>query len=332
MPSVILTGDVMLGRGVAQAIERFGASYPWGNVAPLLQAADLAIVNLECVIASQGRPWSRWQKEFRFRAPPQAIETLKWAGIDCVSLANNHVLDYEEEALGEMLRRLREAAIASAGAGGNLPEVRRPAILCADSLRVGVIAFTDNEPQWAAGSETPGVNYIPITLDQGESLLPVQHAIEEARRRGAHLVIVSAHWGPNMVERPPRLFREFAREVIRLGADVFWGHSAHIFQGIEICQERPILYDTGDFVDDYAVDPELRNDYGLLYRLNVADARVRNIEMIPTCIQNCQVRLAREADGRAISDRMRRLCAEMGTRLQVKGGTLRIECGERMGA
>jgi poly-gamma-glutamate synthesis protein (capsule biosynthesis protein) len=321
----------MLGRGVAQAIQWYGAAYPWGNVMPILQQADLTIINLECVIAEAGRPWSRWPKEFCFRAPQQAIETLQLAGIDCVSLANNHVLDYEEEAFGEMLQRLKEAGIAYAGAGGNLEEAARPAILRTGQLLVVVVAFTDNEPEWAAGPNTAGINWIPITLDLEESLLPVQRAIEEARRLGAQLVIFSAHWGPNMVERPSELFQEFARQVIHLGADVFWGHSAHLFQGIEIFDGRPIFYDMGDFVDDYAVDPRLRNDYGFLYRLDVDGSRIQRIELIPTQVENCQVNLAKGTDCRSISDRMRRLCSEMGTHLHLKDGRLRIECLEPIG-
>jgi poly-gamma-glutamate synthesis protein (capsule biosynthesis protein) len=318
----------MLGRGVAQAIQWYGAAYPWGNVMPILQQADLTVINLECVIAEAGSPWSRWPKEFCFRAPPQAIETLKLAGIDSVSLANNHVLDYEEEAFGEMLRRLKEAGIAYTGAGGNLEEASRPAILRTGQLPVGVVAFTDNEPEWAAGPNTPGINWIPITLDPDESLLPVQRAIEKARRLGAQLVIFSAHWGPNMMERPSELFQEFARQVIHLGANVFWGHSAHIFQGIEIFDGRPIFYDTGDFVDDYAVDPRLRNDYGFLYRLEVDGSRIQRIELIPTRIENCQVKLAKGATSQSIADRMQRLCLEMGTRLHLKDGRLHIECLE----
>jgi poly-gamma-glutamate synthesis protein (capsule biosynthesis protein) len=328
MSSIILTGDVMLGRGVAQAIQWYGAAYPWGNVLPVLKQADLAIVNLECVIAEKGQPWSRWPKEFHFRAAPDAIETLKLAAIRCVSLANNHVLDYETEALLEMLQRLQEAGIAFVGAGRDLQGATRPAILRAGELRVGVVAFTDNEPGWVAQEDVPGTNWIPITLHSDESLPRVQQAIEQARGLGAQLVIVSIHWGPNMVGRPSELFQEFAREVIRRGADVFWGHSAHIFQGIEIFEGRPILYDTGDFVDDYAVDPYLRNDYGLLYCLHVEASNVHRIELIPTQIENCQVNLAKGADSLAISAKVQRLCAEMGTHLRKEDGKLSVECAK----
>src|SRR5205823_902414 len=155
------------------------------------------------------------------------------------SLANNHVLDYEEEALLEMLGLLEQGGIAYAGAGRYDAEARRPALLEARGLRVGVVAFTDNEPGWAATPTTPGTNWISITLEE-QSLAPVREGISRARVEGAELVIVSMHWGPNMVQHPSPLFRAFAHAVMDAGADIFHGHSAHIFQGIEIYQGRPI--------------------------------------------------------------------------------------------
>lgn len=104
---------------------------------PLLIEADLTIVNLECVIASTSRPWSRWPKAFHFRADPLAIDALKRAGVDCVVLANNHVLDYEEPALLEMLELLERNGLAFAGAGRDLEEARRPAVLDARGVKVG---------------------------------------------------------------------------------------------------------------------------------------------------------------------------------------------------
>src|SRR5512134_463299 len=111
MVSIILTGDVMLGRGVDSYLRRVGPAYPWGNTLPTLSAANLMIINLECVIACGGRPWSRWPKVFHFQADPIAITSLQLAGVDCVTLANNHVLDFEEEGLTEMLASLDKARI-----------------------------------------------------------------------------------------------------------------------------------------------------------------------------------------------------------------------------
>ncbi len=323
--SIALTGDVMLGRGVDVALRQLGPAYPWGNIRSLLRAADLAIINLECVIARSGRPWSRWPKPFHFRADPLAVSSLQLAGIDCVVLANNHVLDYEEKALLEMLDLLEQNGIAFTGAGRNAEEAVRPALMETGGLRVGVVSFTDNEPGWAAKETTPGTNCIPISREE-RSLEPVREGIARARAAGADLVIFSIHWGPNMVERPSALFREFAHAVIAAGADVYHGHSAHVFQGIELHRGRPIIYDAGDFVDDYAVDPELRNDWGLLFRLRLDGARIRQIELVPLVIGRCQVNLAIGSEREAIAERIRALSAEMGTQVHAEGDHLWIEC------
>ncbi len=158
-------------------------------------------------------------KVFHFRADPLAITALQQAGIDCVTLANNHVLDYEEDAFLEMLALLRERGIAYTGAGCDREEARRPALLRAGALRVGVVAFTDNESGWAATATRPGTNWIPISLEES-SLRPVRESLAHARAEGADLVLFSMHWGPNMRPRPSALFREFAHAVIEAGADI----------------------------------------------------------------------------------------------------------------
>jgi poly-gamma-glutamate synthesis protein (capsule biosynthesis protein) len=327
--SIILSGDVMLGRGVNSYLLRSGPAYPWGNTLPTLSAADLAIINLECVIARGGRPWSRWPEVFHFQADPIAITSLELAGIDCVALANNHVLDFEEEALGEMLDLLDKSKIKHTGAGHNLTEARQPALLEAPGLKVAVVGFTDNEPDWAATANTPGTNYIQVSLAE-RSLKVVKESINQSRTAGADVVIFSIHWGPNMAERPSPLFKEFAHAVMDTGADVFHGHSSHIFQGIEIYRGKPIMYDAGDFVDDYSVDPVLRNDRGLLFRLLVEGKQVKHLELVPVVISKCQVNVATGPHRNAVTERIRSLSAEMGTvvnsseeRLWIDGTDLR---------
>jgi poly-gamma-glutamate synthesis protein (capsule biosynthesis protein) len=138
-------------------------------------------------------------------------------------------------------------------------------------------------------------------------------------------VVFTIHWGPNLVPRPSPRFRAFARAVIDAGADAVLGHSAHIFQGIEVYRQRPIIYDAGDFVDDYAVDPELRNDWGLLFRLEVDEAGVRRIELIPVVIRGRQVNRATGEERTAIAERIGRLSAELGTTILDRGVRLCIE-------
>lgn len=325
--TLALTGDVMLGRGVDVAVRRHGPAYPWGDLLPDLRAADLTIINLECVISQAGQPWSRWPKVFHFHAAPLALETLGLAGVDAVTLANNHVLDWEEEALLEMLERLRQRGIAFTGAGRNADEAQQPALLRRRGVTVAVLGFTDNEPGWAAKATTPGVNWIEIGPRE-EPLQRVRDGITQARAAGADLVILSLHWGPNMVQRPSAEFRAFAHAAISVGADLIHGHSAHVFQGIEVYHGRPILYDTGDFVDDYAVDPELRNDWSFLYQVQVQASAVRRIECLPVRLGYCQVNRAGREEAAAIAARLLQLSAEMGTILRWQGGRVWLECGE----
>jgi poly-gamma-glutamate capsule biosynthesis protein CapA/YwtB (metallophosphatase superfamily) len=316
MITLALMGDVMLGRRVAEALNyHMGPEEPWGGMMPLLDAADLRIINLECAITDNEQPWTRTAKVFHFRTPPSAIETLRTARIDACSLANNHTLDFEEQGLLDTLEHLDAAGIRHAGAGRNQEEAVDPAILIvpADHThRVALLAFTDNEPSFAAGPDRPGTNYLPVSL-RPEVLRRVERAVSAVREVGVDTVLFSNHWGPNMVQRPKEIFRRFARAVIDLGVDIYYGHSAHVFQGVEIYHGKPILYDTGDFIDDYAVNRELRNDWSFFFRVSVEEGRFERLDLIPVKLSYARVDLATGGEREIILDRMERLSAEMGT-------------------
>lgn len=318
MLSLALIGDVMLGRGVDAALRHMQPQAMWGDVLPQLLQADLRIANLECALTTHHQPWTRSWKMFHFRADPAAVRCLQAAHIDACSLANNHTLDFEARGLIDTLRTLDAAGIRHAGAGPDIREAAAPALLevhGASPCRVALIAFTDNQADFAAGERHPGTHFLEISL-QPDALARVADAIARSRAQGADVVVFSNHWGANFVERPAPDFRRFARRVIELGADVYYGHSAHLCQGIEIHRGKPILYDTGDFIDDYAVDPLLRNDHSCLFMLRFDQGRLRRIELVPVRLGLAQVALARGEDFEAIAARMERLCAELGTPLE----------------
>jgi poly-gamma-glutamate capsule biosynthesis protein CapA/YwtB (metallophosphatase superfamily) len=257
----------------------------------------------------------RTPKVFHFRAQPSAIETLRTARIEACSLANNHTLDFEEQGLLDTLEHLDAAGIRHAGAGRTQEEAVDPAILIvpADHThQVALLAFTDNEPSFAAGPDRPGTNYLPVSL-RPEVLRRVEGAVSAVREMGVDTVLFSNHWGPNMVQRPNEIFRRFARAVIDLGVDIYYGHSAHVFQGVEIYHGKPILYDTGDFIDDYAVNRELRNDWSFFFRVSVEEGRFERLDLIPVKLSYARVDLATSGEREIILDRMERLSAEMGT-------------------
>jgi poly-gamma-glutamate capsule biosynthesis protein CapA/YwtB (metallophosphatase superfamily) len=323
MITLALTGDVMLGRGVNETLRTVRPVELWGDVLPLLSSADLRIINLECAITEHKRPWSRTPKVFHFRADPLAVDVLQAARVDACSLANNHTLDFEEQGLLDTLAHLKTAGIRYVGAGRNLEEAARPVLL---EEGVALVAFTDNEPPFAAGPDKPGTSYLPVSLEP-EVLRRVEEAVGAAREAGANTVVFSNHWGPNMVQRPRESFRRFARAVVDQGADVYYGHSAHVFQGVEIYRGKPILYDTGDFIDDYAVDPNLRNDRSFLFHVCVEGENLGRLELFPVTLPYARVELAKGTEREAILSHMLSLSDEMGTAFDRREDRLVFELG-----
>src|SRR5919204_2393484 len=150
----------VLGRKVAEVIGEHGPDAVVADeVVAVAHEADLLVLNLECCISDRGEPWPDPGKPFFFRAPPAATEVLTRLGVDCVTLANNHALDYGAEALLDTLAHLRAAGIAYVGAGADLAAARAPATLDADRFRLAVFGCADHPREYAAGPATPGIAY-----------------------------------------------------------------------------------------------------------------------------------------------------------------------------
>ncbi|WP_413248278.1 CapA family protein [Sinomonas flava] len=305
---IALVGDVMLGRLVNDRLRHVPPRYVWGDTLPVLARADLRFANLECVLADSGVPWPG--KVFHFRSDADNVACLEAARIDVVSLANNHTLDFGAGALLQTLALLDGAGIAHAGAGRNAEEAGAPAACRMGTMRVGLVAFTDNEPDWAAGPHSAGTAYVPADPSdtRARALLQLLRSV----RDDADLLIASAHWGGNWGREVPGGHRAMAHALIAAGADLVFGHSAHVFRGIEVFAGRPIVYSAGDFIDDYAVDPDERNDESFVFVLDVQDAAPRRLRLYPTVIEECQARMAGPRS-RAIAAEMGRLCAALGT-------------------
>jgi poly-gamma-glutamate capsule biosynthesis protein CapA/YwtB (metallophosphatase superfamily) len=293
----------MLGRGVAREL---GRRPPESLVDPavveLTRAADLFVLNLECCISERGEPVP---KLFNFRAPPAAIETLLHLGVDCVTLANNHALDFGPDALFDTFAHLREAGIAWAGADENEEEARAPTVV----RDLPILAFADHEPGFAAGRERPGIAFADI-----------RQCTPAWLREGAPGALVCPHWGPNMEPAPLPYVRAAARDLREAGAKLVAGTSAHVFQGVE----GNILYDLGDFLDDYRRDPDLRNDLGLLFLVELEPNGLRRIEAVPLKLEFAFTRLARDDEADWVRRRFREACAKLGTEVHEEDGRLAI--------
>jgi poly-gamma-glutamate capsule biosynthesis protein CapA/YwtB (metallophosphatase superfamily) len=308
---LLLLGDCMLGRLVNEVLENAPPEYPWGDTLPIIQSANWRLCNLECVISDRGAPpHPAYTKAFHFRSDAKNVATLEAAKINAVSIANNHVLDYGYDAMFEMLEILDRAKIAYSGAGHNYAQASRLATAEVGGRKLGLLAFTDNEPDWEARADQPGVFYVPTDLHDSRAvklLDLIRHS-----RRAVDLLIVSAHWGSNWGYSPPEGHVTFAHALIDAGADVIFGHSCHVFRGIEFYQGRPILYSTGNFIDDYAVDQNERNDQSFIFVLKIGDRLTRGLRLYPTLIRGCHASRAKGVHALRVSDKMKELCAPFG--------------------
>jgi poly-gamma-glutamate synthesis protein (capsule biosynthesis protein) len=309
-----LAGDTMLGRGVAEALQ---SRPPQALVAPevvaIAREADLFLLNLECCISERGERRPDPGKPFFFRAPPRATELLAHLGVDCVTLANNHALDFGETALLDTFTHLAEAGIAWAGAGASVEEARSPAVLDAGGLRLAVVAATDHPSAYAAGPARPGVAFAELRAGALPSWLRGAVAAAEG-----DAVLAAVHWGPNMVDAPVPHVRSAADALREAGAALVVGHSAHVFHGVG---ER-VLYDLGDFLDDYAIDRVLRNDLGLLFLVTLDRAGPVRLEAVPLKLEYCHTRLAEKDDAAWVSKRLRAASAAVGTEVVEQDGRL----------
>lgn len=301
----------MLGRLVNEALREAPPTHPWGDTLPLFRTADVRVCNLECVLSDRGRPWSATPKVFHFRTDARNAAVLRAAGLNMVAIANNHVLDYEHDALLEMLESLDRAGIAHAGAGRNLDEAWRPALHTWRGKRIAMCAWTDNEPGWEATPERPGICYVP-----DNPLAPRAVRLFEtvaAARQDADCLIVSCHWGGNWSYHTPEEHSAMGRALVDAGADIVFGHSPHVFRAIEIYRGKPIIYSAGDFIDDYAVDEVERNDESFLFAVDMEGRAVRQLSLYPVMIRQFQANRVCERTGRTISAKMQSLSKEFGT-------------------
>ena len=374
---ILFAGDVMLGRLVNKVLANAQFTYVWGDTIDIIKRADFSLINLECPVSSKGKKWNKTFKVFHFRANLDAIQVLNSASIDYVSLANNHILDYDIEALLDTLDILDKNNISHSGAGRNLKEAMKPAILekklkpkpsnnnnpfhnvytekvnnndnIKNTIRIGIISLTDNEPEWEAKDDLAGINYIPATLDPDRYYYRLQNYIEQAKTQ-SDLVIVSSHIGPHFRETPSVKYVNFAHKIIDFGADIYWGHSNHMPQGIELYKHnnnnKIILYDCGDFIDDYAIDSNYRNDLSFIFLLhflidknsklsknnntnNNGNILLQNsmIELIPTKISNFMVNTipAEDNDADLIIRRMAKTCSFLGTKYFIDNKKKRIK-------
>lgn len=307
---LFLGGDVMLARGVGEVLAREGPGYPFAALAPELESADLFMVNLECALSARQQRFPGAGKAFYFRAEPDAVRVLSAAGVDLVSLANNHVLDAGAEGLADTAEALAKAGIAAVGAGADLAAASALRIIDRADQHIGVLAVCDHQEDFAASDRRPGIHYLDLHDSQARRRLVERVAIDA--RRCDHL-IVSLHWMPNWVPAVPAMYRELAGQMIAAGARVLWGHSPHHILGCEWFGQGVALYSTGNLIDDYALNAGYRSDRQLLYRVELGRRSILRLSAYPLSLDMGRAQPATAQARSWIEDRLRTACQSVGS-------------------
>jgi hypothetical protein len=318
--TMVAGGDIMLDRGVAKEVtlDKKGVDFPFsggtakitgrhccsslgwptvvavrtgnaGAVRSLLQDADLAVANFENPAPNAFKYHTQGTV---FSANPRLIAGLKDAGIDYVSLGNNHIGDAGPTGLLQTLTNLDKYGIRHSGAGKNLAAARTPAIMTVDGVKVAILSYDTIAKYYAAGPNKPGSAQLSAPV--------VKADVAAARKAGAQLVIVYPHWGTEYSPRPFSAEQALAHAVIDAGADMIIGNHAHWVGAMEIYKGHPIWYALGNFVFDQTWSEPTSE--GLLLDLTFSGTQLMQARLQPTVIlDGAQPNLLNPAtDGRVV--------------------------------
>lgn len=240
--SLLFGGDVLLSDHVLNAYQRSGGigGVVDGGYRQAIEEADFFMVNQEFPFSSRGTAAA--DKQYTFRLPPEKVPMFRELGIDAVTLANNHALDFGTEALLDTCATLDGAGILHTGAGENLEKARKPVVAELEGTRIGILGTTRVIPEagWAAGKNHAGML---ATYDATATLETIRQM-----RAECDYVIVFVHWGIERDEKPQEYQRTLGQQYIDAGADLVIGSHPHVLQGIEYYKGRPIVYSLGNFV------------------------------------------------------------------------------------
>ncbi len=274
--TIAVAGDIILGRTVHRIMERSGDwAAPFRAVAPLLAGADLTVADLECALTSSFAPPDD-PFTMRFMTFPQAVEGLLLAGIDAVSLANNHSMDFGAQGMRDTLATLEAHRIAHCGIGETLEAARRPALLDVAGTTIALLGYDGISAAWyGAGEDWPGT-----------APLAVEYVIEDVSAAAglADIVIPFFHWGIEYTLVPTEEQRRIARAAIDAGATLVLGSHPHWLQGFEFYRGKPMFYSLGNFAFDQ--EWSLETKQGVILRLHFSGARLLTFSLEPVMIED----------------------------------------------
>ncbi|MDO4824433.1 MAG: CapA family protein [Bacteroidales bacterium] len=273
---VVLTGDVLLDRGVRQQIDRHGVGWLFDGVSDLFHDADATIINLECPLTDVATPVG---KKFIFRADTEWAGELKKAGVTHATLANNHTNDQGLQGVASTVKCLERQGIIPLGAGKTERERLTPIIIYKGDVRVAVFnAVMLHLENWMPDDEDA---VVPNETDATTLAEAIRHY---KAGHAADRVMVILHWGVEFQPYPSRSQRMQARMLLNAGTDVIIGHHPHVVQTVERIDGKTVMYSLGNFVFDQH-SPDTKK---ALMAEVVISADTLYVKSVPVEIRNCK--------------------------------------------
>jgi poly-gamma-glutamate capsule biosynthesis protein CapA/YwtB (metallophosphatase superfamily) len=272
--SLVFGGDVHFAERTLSLLDNPATAF--GPVSSLFMAADVSMVNLETAVTTRG---TSEPKQFHFRAPPAAFDAVKAAGLDVVSLANNHTLDYGQVGLADTLAAASSSGVPIVGAGTSASAAYAPWITTVKGVRIAVLAFTqitELASTWVATDTRPGLA-MAITDAQIERAA----AAVRSTKPQADVVVVYMHWGQEYNQCPIALQRKAAQALAAAGASIIVGTHSHVMQGDGWLGQTYVAYGLSNFVWWY--NDAQSNDTGVI-RVTLSGSTVAKTEFLPAYI------------------------------------------------
>ena len=314
--TLLAVGDVCLQRPDPEKVFR--------QVRERFHQADIVFCNLEAPLCSRDTPPTPFARVIRLRSDPEMVDALVDAGVDIVSLANTHTMDYGPAGLLQTMETLNRHGIRYCGAGRTITQARTPVVLELEGTRIAFLGYHSYDQFATAASDvTPGQAMVRVS-----AYLPPPHAYREevsrmqqdirAARQQADVVIVSWHWGQSMTSQLAVHQPYLGHLAIDAGADLVLGHHAHELQGIEVYRGKPICYSLGNFVMDGGAPMEME---ALVVKCVIVGQRIHSLSFLPAeGTRMGEARILPQAEAGEILHKMRALCAEVRTRFTIHNG------------
>ncbi len=317
-------GDILLGRGVGMRLKQQNKSFNFAfeKVADILKSGDVVFANLEEPVTSSNHSLIGVKEggKYILKNDVESFEALKYAGFNIFSMANNHIMDFYEKGLLDTIDILDKNNIPHAGSGRNLEEARSLAVIEKKGLKIGVLSYTDmanivykGSPQISFAAEANKSGVAPRKFEY------IKEDIEKSRDK-VDILIISLHWGVEESFNILQEQRDFAYELLDLGADMILGHHPHQFQGIEMHNGKPIVYSMGNFIFDQN-DPE--NQETFILNFDYEDNKLIKVEAVPVrTIGKIQVVPVKGNEAEELLNRELELSKRLGSECRIDGDKL----------